>query len=80
MMLRRERVAMTRKIRDLVRDLRDAGFQQLPPDRGKGNHILYRFEDRDETTVTLDGKPGDDAKHYQEKDVREAIKRARNPI
>jgi predicted RNA binding protein YcfA (HicA-like mRNA interferase family) len=69
---------MPRKIRELIRDLRDAGFQPLPGDRGKGDHTLYQHSDREEITVTLDGKPGDDAKHYQEKDVREAIKRVRN--
>jgi hypothetical protein len=71
---------MPRKIRELIRDLRDAGFVQLPGDRGKGDHTLYWYGGREEITVTLDGKPGDDAKHYQEKDVREAIKKARDQI
>jgi predicted RNA binding protein YcfA (HicA-like mRNA interferase family) len=67
---------MPRKIRDLIRDLRDAGFVQLK-NRGEGDHAVYRFNDRPEITVVLDGRPGDDAQHYQEKQIREAIRKAR---
>jgi hypothetical protein len=68
---------MPRKIRELIRDLRDAGFVQLPADRGKGDHTLYEVPGRPDTRVNLDGQPGDDARFYQEKQVREAIKKAR---
>jgi len=60
-----------------IRDLRDAGFVQLPGDRGKGDHTLYEVPGRPDTRVNLDGLPGDDARHYQEKQIREAIKKAR---
>ena len=62
---------MTRKIRELVRDLERAGFL----DRGgKGDH--RNFEHPRGPRVTLSGKPGDDAKPYQEKEVRRAIEEA----
>jgi hypothetical protein len=38
---------------------------------------MFRFDDRKETTVNLDGRPRDDADYYQESDVREAIKKSR---
>ncbi|MFL5760910.1 MAG: hypothetical protein ACJ789_14395 [Thermomicrobiales bacterium] len=38
---------------------------------------MSHFKDREDITVTLDGRPGDDAKHYQEKQVREAVKKSR---
>jgi hypothetical protein len=68
---------MPRKIRDLIRDLRDAGFERLR-DRGHGDHAVYRFKQHIEITIVLDGEPGDDAQHYQEKQVREAIRKARS--
>ncbi|HEY7034927.1 MAG TPA: type II toxin-antitoxin system HicA family toxin [Thermomicrobiales bacterium] len=64
---------MPRKIRDLIKDLRDAGFVLLPG-RGKGDHKRYRHPRLRSAVVGLDGEPGDDAKPYQEKDVREAMK------
>lgn len=67
---------MPRKIRDLIDDLTDAGFVLLPR-RGKGDHRVYRHPAVPGTAVTLDGKPGDDARPYQEKDVREKIEQAR---
>jgi hypothetical protein len=67
---------MPRKIRELIRDLRDAGFVLLK-DRGDGDHAVYRFNSRPEITVVLDGRPGDDAQHYQEKQIRKAIRKAR---
>ena len=56
---------MPRKIRDLTRDLRDAGFVPLP-NRGKGDHERWEHPQVPGTQVGLDGRGGDDAKHYQE--------------
>ncbi|HUT14165.1 MAG TPA: type II toxin-antitoxin system HicA family toxin [Thermoguttaceae bacterium] len=61
---------MPRKIRELMEDLRDAGFYQIGG--GKGSHRKYTHI-RYPGAVTLSGEPGDDAKPYQEKQVRRAI-------
>jgi predicted RNA binding protein YcfA (HicA-like mRNA interferase family) len=59
---------MPRKVRELIRDLERAGFI----DRGgKGSHRNY--ERPGGGRVTLSGQPGDDAKPYQEREVRRAI-------
>jgi predicted RNA binding protein YcfA (HicA-like mRNA interferase family) len=59
-----------RKIRELVKDLRDAGFEFIPG--GKGSHRKLSHPEF-EGVVTLSGKDGDDAKPYQEKQVKRAI-------
>jgi predicted RNA binding protein YcfA (HicA-like mRNA interferase family) len=60
---------MPRKIRDLIRDLKRAGFI----DRGgKGSHRNFVHPNLTKP-VTVSGSEGDDAKHYQEKAVRLAI-------
>jgi predicted RNA binding protein YcfA (HicA-like mRNA interferase family) len=61
---------MPKKIRELVRDLRDAGFYQIPG--GKGSHRKFTHV-RYPGAVTLSGKLGGDAKAYQERQVRQAI-------
>ncbi|RKU17866.1 hypothetical protein C6500_14775 [Candidatus Poribacteria bacterium] len=53
---------MPRKIRQLIADLRKAGFINI---RGKGSHRTY--EHPKGSTVVLSGNLGDDAKPYQEK-------------
>jgi predicted RNA binding protein YcfA (HicA-like mRNA interferase family) len=59
---------MPRKVRALIADLKRAGFL----DRGgKGSH--RNFTHPQGVRVTICGKPGDDAKHYQELEVRRAI-------
>jgi predicted RNA binding protein YcfA (HicA-like mRNA interferase family) len=59
---------MPRKVRQLIADLIRAGFI----DRGgKGSH--RNFTHPKGLRVTLSGGPGDDAKHYQERDVRRAL-------
>ena len=50
-------------------DLTAAGFTELA---GKGSHRKYMHA-RYPGAVTLSGAPGDDAKPYQEKQVRQAI-------
>ena len=62
---------MPRKIRDLVRDLRDAGFS-LVPGGGKGSHRKFAHV-KYQGIVTLSGQDGNDAKSYQERQVRRAI-------
>lgn len=60
---------MPRKIRDLLRDLEQAGFT----DRGgKGSHRNFAHPNVYKS-VTISGRSGDDAKQYQEKLVRLAI-------
>ncbi len=61
---------MPRKIRELLRDLYNAGFSEIPGGKGshrKLTHVRYAG------AVTLSGSLGDDAKPYQEKQVRLAI-------
>lgn len=62
---------MPRAIRELVKDLRDAGFA-LVPDAGEGSHRKFTHPNYP-GTVTLSGQDGDDAKKYQEKQVKRAI-------
>jgi predicted RNA binding protein YcfA (HicA-like mRNA interferase family) len=64
---------MPRKIRELIRDLRTAGFYQIPGG-GKGAHRKFAHA-RYPGAVTLSGQTGDDAKPYQERQVKEAIEK-----
>ena len=52
---------MPRKIRELIKDLEKAGFINRG---GKGSHRNYIHSSG--VVLTISGKPGDDAKHYQE--------------
>jgi predicted RNA binding protein YcfA (HicA-like mRNA interferase family) len=62
---------MTRKLGELIRELKMAGFS----DRGgKGSH--HNFIHASGVVLTLSGKPGDDAKPYQEKLVKQKIQEA----
>ena len=64
---------MPRKIRQLMADLQRAGFLELPR-RGKGSHSLWKHPVYPEIpVVTLTGQLGDDAKLYQERDVRHVL-------
>jgi predicted RNA binding protein YcfA (HicA-like mRNA interferase family) len=60
-----------RKIRELVKELRDAGFT-LVPGGGRGSHRKLTHANY-EGIVTLSGQDGDDAKKYQEMQVKRAI-------
>lgn len=62
--------AMPKKIRQLVEDLRTAGFELISG--GKGSHRKLTHVDY-QGIVTLSGKDGDDAKRYQERQVQRAI-------
>jgi len=59
---------MPRKVRDLCRTLVKAGFVNRG---GKGSHRNY--EHPSGVRVTLSGKPGDDAKRYQEREVQRKV-------
>ena len=61
---------MPRKIRELIEDLRIAGFYEITG--GKGSHRKFTHA-KYAGAVTLSGKAGDDVKHYQEKQVKQAI-------
>lgn len=60
---------MPRKVRELVRDLERAGFVNRG---GKGSH--RNFLHSHGVRITISGRPGDDAKHYQERDVEKALR------
>jgi predicted RNA binding protein YcfA (HicA-like mRNA interferase family) len=59
---------MPRKIRQLIADLERAGFVNRG---GKGSH--RNFIHPQGLRVLLSGNPGDDARHYQDRDVRRAL-------
>ena len=62
---------MPRKIRQLLKQLEQAGFINRG---GKGSHRNFLHESG--VAVTISGKPGDDAKPYQEKLVKQKIEEA----
>jgi predicted RNA binding protein YcfA (HicA-like mRNA interferase family) len=64
---------MPRKIRQLVSDLEKAGFRLVPG--GKGSHRKFRHA-RFPGSVIMSGADGDDTHHYQEKQVRNAVREA----
>jgi predicted RNA binding protein YcfA (HicA-like mRNA interferase family) len=55
------------KIRQLIQSLEKAGFTNRG---GKGSHRNFV---KGRTTIVVSGKLGDDAKKYQERDVKRAI-------
>ena len=63
---------MPRKVRQLIADLEKAGFVNRG---GKGSH--RNFTHPKGVRVTLSGQAGDDAKHYQERDMRRALDAAK---
>jgi predicted RNA binding protein YcfA (HicA-like mRNA interferase family) len=63
---------MPRKIRQLIADLERAGFANRG---GKGSH--RNFEHPKGPRATLSGHPGDDARPYQEKLVRQRIEESK---
>lgn len=63
---------MPRKIKQLIKDLEKAGFINRG---GKGSH--RNFIHPKGIAITISGKLGDDAKQYQEKEVKFKIKRSK---
>ena len=63
---------MPRKIRQLIKELEKAGFVNRD---GKGNH--RNFIHPKGIAMTISGNLGDDAKHYQEKEVELKIERSK---
>ena len=59
---------MPRKIRELIKDLEKAGFINRG---GKGSHRNYIHSSG--VVLTISGKLGEDAKHYQEKIIKQKI-------
>lgn len=60
---------MPRTIRELIKDLKKAGFVNRG---GKGSHRNYVHSSG--VVLTISGKLGNDAKPYQEKLVKQKIK------
>ena len=65
---------MPRKIRELIRDLERAGFTNRG---GKGSHRNFAHP-KVKRTVVIAGKTGDDAKRYQEREVKSVIKESKS--
>jgi predicted RNA binding protein YcfA (HicA-like mRNA interferase family) len=63
---------MPRKIRELIGDLEREGFVNRG---GRGDH--RNFEHAKGMRVTLSGQLGDDAKPYQEREVRKKIQESK---
>lgn len=61
---------MPSKIRDLIAELEKSGFVNRG---GKGNHRNF-VHPKIRKPITISGKLGDDAKHYQVRAVRLALK------
>ena len=64
---------MPPKIRDLIAELERAGFVNRG---GKGSHRNFVHPYR-QKPVTISGKHGDDAKHYQVRAVRLALEESK---
>jgi len=60
---------MPPKIRELIKELEKCGFVNRG---GKGSHRNLRHPAG--LNITISGRSGDDAKHYQINDVKQAIK------
>jgi predicted RNA binding protein YcfA (HicA-like mRNA interferase family) len=63
-----------RKLRELIAELEQAGFENRG---GKGSHRNFAHP-RVARPVTISGNPGDDAKMYQERAVKRAIEESRS--
>jgi predicted RNA binding protein YcfA (HicA-like mRNA interferase family) len=64
---------MPRKIRELIKELEKAGFVNRG---GKGSHRNY-VHPKVTKPITISGKPGNNARDYQEKAVKIAIKESK---
>ena len=64
---------MPRKIGELIKELKKAGFVNRG---GKGSHRNFVHPNVTKP-VTISGKTGDDAKDYQEKALKTAVKESK---
>lgn len=64
---------MPPKVRDLIAELERAGFENRG---GKGSHRNFAHPNVS-VPITISGKAGDDAKHYQIRAVRLAIEESK---
>ena len=62
---------MPPKVRDLIAELKSHGFIEIRGG-GKGSHRKFEHPEVHEA-VTVSGKAGEDAKPYQERQVRRAV-------
>ncbi len=63
---------MPPKIRELKKQLRQAGFSSRP---GKGSHTVWTHPALPWEELTLSGHDGDDAQSYQRLGVRNILKK-----
>jgi predicted RNA binding protein YcfA (HicA-like mRNA interferase family) len=63
---------MPRKVRQLKADLRRAGASIV---RQRGSHTTWQHPAVPGVLVELAGQDGDDARPYQERDIRDALRR-----
>ena len=63
---------MPHKIRELIKAIEKAGFINRD---GKGDH--RNFEHPKGLRITISGQPGDDAKHYQEREVKKKVEESK---
>lgn len=66
---------MPRKIRELIQDLKNAGFYEISGG-GKGSHRKFAHKNY-AGSVTVSGHIGEDAKLYQEKHIAQALERVK---
>ncbi len=64
---------MSRKVRELIRDLEMAGFINRG---GKGSHRNYKHPQG--AKITISGSLGADAKRYQERALKTALQELQN--
>lgn len=67
---------MPKKIRELKSLLRKAGFAMRS---GKGSHTVWSHTLIEES-IAISGNDGDDAKPYQERNVREVIRKVEEAL
>ena len=65
---------MPRKMRELIRDLEQAGFTDRS---GKGSHRNF-VHPNVAKPLTVSGNTGSDAKQYQERSVKRAIEESKS--
>ena len=66
---------MPRKIKELIQDLKNAGFYEITGG-GKGSHRKYTHKNY-AGAVTISGKLGEDAKTYQEQQIEQALEQVK---